>query len=58
MASKPTYEELQKKIDSLQKEVKRHRKREDVFWRIQERLTQIIESIPIPTFVMGTWRRG
>ncbi len=52
MASKPTYEELQKKIDSLQKEVKRHRKREDVFWRIQERLTQIIESIPIPTFVL------
>ncbi len=52
MASKPTYEELQKKIDSLQKEVKRHRKREDVFWRIQERLTQIIESSPIPTFVL------
>ena len=52
MASKPTIEELQKKIDSLQKEVKRHRKREDVFWRIQERLTQIIESIPIPTFVL------
>lgn len=52
MAPKPSYRELQKKIDSLQKEVKRHRKREDVFWRIQERLTQIIESIPIPTFVL------
>ncbi len=52
MAQKPSYEELQKKIDSLQKEVKRHRKREDVYWRIQERLSQIIDSIPIPTFVL------
>ena len=52
MAQKPSYETLQRKIDSLLKEVKRHRKREDVFWRIQERLTQIIESIPIPTFVL------
>ena len=52
MAHKPSYEELEKKIASLQNEVKRHRKREDVYWRIQERLTQIIESIPIPTFVL------
>ncbi|MCP4623133.1 MAG: PAS domain S-box protein [bacterium] len=52
MAQKPSYEALEKKIDSLQKEVKRHRNREDFFWRIQERLTQIIESIPIPTFVL------
>ncbi len=52
MASKPLYQELQKQIDSLQKEVARHRKREDAFRRIQERLTQIIESIPIPTFVL------
>jgi len=52
MAQKPSYEALQKKIDALQKEVKRHRKREDVYWRIQERLTQIIDSIPIPTFVL------
>ena len=52
MARKPSYEALQKQIDALQKEVKRHRKREDVFWRIQERLTQIVESIPIPTFVL------
>ena len=52
MAQKPSYEALLKKIDSLQNEVKRHRKREDVFWRIQERLTQIVESIPIPTFVL------
>jgi len=52
MANKPSYEELQKKVASLEKEVKRHRKREDVYWRIQERLSQIIESIPIPTFVL------
>jgi len=52
MAQKPSYEALLKKIDALQNEVKRHRKREDVFWRIQERLTQIVESIPIPTFVL------
>jgi PAS domain S-box-containing protein len=52
MAQKPSYEELQKQIDALKKEVKRHRKREDVYWRIQERLAQIIESIPIPTFVL------
>ncbi|CAB1077141.1 Serine phosphatase RsbU, regulator of sigma subunit [Olavius algarvensis Delta 1 endosymbiont] len=52
MAQKPSYEELQEKVASLQKEVKRHRKREDVYWRIQERLSQIIDSIPIPTFVL------
>jgi PAS domain S-box-containing protein len=52
MAKKPSYEELQKTIDALQKEVERHRKREDVYWRMQERLTQIIDSIPIPTFVL------
>ncbi|NNL76010.1 MAG: PAS domain S-box protein [Desulfobacterales bacterium] len=36
----------------MTKEVTRHKRREDAFWRIQERLTQIIESIPIPTFVI------
>lgn len=52
MGRKPSYDELQKEIDSLRKTVTRHRKREAVFWRMQERLTQIIESIPIPTFVI------
>ena len=52
MGQKPSYEELQKRIDSLKKEVTRHRKREAVFWRIQERLTQVVESIAIPTFVI------
>ena len=52
MGQKPSYEELQKKIDSLQKAVTRHRRREAVLWNNQARLTQIIESIPIPTFVI------
>ena len=52
MGQKPSYEELLKKIESLQKADLRHRRREAVLWRIQERLTQIIESIPIPTFVI------
>jgi PAS domain S-box-containing protein len=52
MVPKPDYKDLQKKIESLQKAVTRHRKREEVFWRIQERLGQIIESIPIPIFVI------
>ena len=52
MGQKPSYEDLQKRIDSLEKEVTRHRKREAASWRIQERLNQIVESIPIPTFVI------
>ena len=43
---------MQKRIESLQKEVLRRSKREDAFWQIQERLGQIIESIPIPLFVI------
>jgi PAS domain S-box-containing protein len=52
MGQKPSYEELLKKIDSLQKADKNHRRREADLGRIQERLTQIIESVPIPTFVI------
>ncbi|NNL75671.1 MAG: PAS domain S-box protein, partial [Desulfobacterales bacterium] len=52
MGQKPSYEDLQIRIDSLEKEVTRHKKREALFWRNQERLTQIVESIPIPTFVI------
>ena len=52
MPGKPEYKDLQKIIESLQREVIRHRKREEAFWRIQERLGQIIESIPIPIFVI------
>lgn len=52
MIQKSVVEELQKRIDSLKKEVKRQRKKEDALRQIQERLAQIIESIPIPTFVI------
>ncbi len=52
MAQKPSYEHLQKKIEALQKENTGFRRREDHFRRNQERLAQIIASIPIPTFVL------
>ena len=52
MSSKPPYEDLQKQIEALQRKVIRHQKREEAFWRIQERLGQIIESVPIPIFVI------
>jgi len=52
MASKPASRELQQTIEALEKEIARHHKRAAALWRNQERLTQIIESIPIPTFVI------
>ncbi len=52
MASKPSYEALQKKVDSLQKQISRHRKREAALRGIQERLSQIVASFPIPVFVL------
>jgi PAS domain S-box-containing protein len=53
MAPKPdNIKNLQKQIQSLQRKVIRHQKREEAFWRIQERLGQIIESFPIPIFVI------
>jgi len=52
MVEKSNSVDLQKKIESLQRAVIRHQKREEAFWRIQERLGQIIESIPIPIFVI------
>lgn len=52
MTKKPAYEDLEKKIRSLQKEISRHKKRETGLWFIQKRLAQIIDSISIPTFVI------
>jgi PAS domain S-box-containing protein len=52
MVQKPEHSDLQRQIESLQRKAVRHRKREEAFWRIQERLGQIIESIPIPIFVI------
>jgi PAS domain S-box-containing protein len=54
MAQKPSYEQLQKKIEALQKENTGLLRREDHFRRNQERLAQIIASIPIPTFVLDS----
>jgi PAS domain S-box-containing protein len=52
MTRKPTGEELENKIKLLEKAITRNRRREAALWHNQERLTQIIESIPIPTFVI------
>jgi PAS domain S-box-containing protein len=52
MVQKPDIRDLQKQIESLQRKVIRHSKREEALWRIQERLGQVIESIPIPIFVI------
>jgi len=52
MAHKPDIKKLQQQIEFLQRKVRRHSIREEAFWRIQERLGQIIESIPIPIFVI------
>lgn len=52
MTKKSADEELKKKIKSLQSQIERHRKREADLRRNQERLAQIIDSIPIPTFVI------
>jgi PAS domain S-box-containing protein len=54
MAQKPSYEALQKKINSLQKQISRHREREEALVGLQERLSQIIASFPIPVFVLDT----
>ena len=42
MGSKPTNDELQQLIESLQKENLRHKKRESALWMMQERLSQIL----------------
>jgi PAS domain S-box-containing protein len=43
---------LENKIKTLEKAITRHQKRAAALWQNQERLTQIIESIPIPAFVI------
>ena len=54
MTAKPAYEELQKKIRLLQKDIERHQKRETAMRLIQEGLSQIIDSVSIPTFVIDS----
>jgi PAS domain S-box-containing protein len=52
MDAKSTTDELKRQIDSLQKENLRHRKRGAALWEMQERLSQILDNISIPTFVI------
>jgi len=52
MADKPSHEALQKKIESLQKQIGQHRRQEADLREMQERLSQIIASFPIPAFVL------
>ena len=52
MDPKPATDELQQLLESLQKENQRHKKRETALWMMQERLSQILDHISIPTFVI------
>ena len=52
MDSKATIDELQQLIQSLRKENREHKQRENALWMIQERLSQILENISIPTIVI------
>ena len=52
MDSKLTIDELHKLIQSLQEENQKHQKRGAALWLNQERLSQILENISIPTFVI------
>jgi PAS domain S-box-containing protein len=57
MTEKLAYDDLQKKIQSLQEEIKKYRQREKALGLAQERLSQIVDSISIPTFVIDNRRR-
>jgi len=52
MSDKPSYDALHKKIESLQEQIGRHRRQEVTLRGMQERLSQIIASFPIPAFVL------
>jgi PAS domain S-box-containing protein len=52
MTAKPTYDDLQGTVEKLCQEIKGHSQREAALWRMQERMTQVIENIPIPTFTI------
>jgi len=52
MTQRRADDESSKRIEQLEREITRHKKREAALWRNQKRLTQIIENIPIPIFVI------
>jgi len=52
MTSKPNPKDLEHEIKFLQNELEKHKEREKALKQSQEKLIQIIESVPIPTFVI------
>lgn len=53
MAIKPAYEELERRIEELEKEAARARVAEDALRENERVLPQMIQGSPIPTFVMN-----
>ena len=53
MASKPTYEELERRIEELQKEAAEARAAEEALREKEQFLPQMIQGSPIPTFVVN-----
>lgn len=54
MAGKPTYEELEQRVVELEQEAARRMKAEAALRLSEERLTQIVQGSPIPTFVIDS----
>ena len=52
MASKPTYEELENRIKFLEAEAARRKDAEEALRKSEQRLSQIVQANPIPTFVI------
>lgn len=52
MAEKPSYEELEKRVKILEKEAAKRKAAEEKLRQSEERLAQILEGTPIPTFVI------
>jgi len=52
MTRKPTYDELEKRVRELEKELAERRKTEAALRESEERFSQIIQGIPIPAFVI------
>ena len=53
MALKPTYEELEQRLEELEKEAERARIAGDAHRKNERLLSQMIQGSPIPTFVMN-----
>ena len=53
MALKPTYETLQERVKVLEQEALKRQEAEKALQEGEERLSQIVDGIPIPTFVIN-----